>query len=231
MILYDGTAIAAHLSHRTSRDLDFFFDDPDVDLASLREALTTLRPTAVTDQAAHTLNAVFGQTKVQFLSMAGQVPVDRDTKIAGLRVASLRDLAATKIKVIGDRGELRDYFDLMVIEQRTPVTVETALVDYQARYNDSRNLAHLVRALGYLGDVADDPALPTARDQIERYWATRQPATLASFDQTGRIPRPAPEEPLPAPSPRPESGDAGGMVWVEPHLRNGRQVRGHYRRR
>jgi predicted nucleotidyltransferase component of viral defense system len=63
--------------------------------------------------------------------MAGQAPVDRDTKIAGLRVASLRDLAATKIKVIGDRGELRDYFDLMVIEQRTPVTVETALVDYQ----------------------------------------------------------------------------------------------------
>jgi hypothetical protein len=231
MVLHGGTAIAAHLSHRTSRDLDFFFDDPDIDLASLPEALTALRPTAVTDQAEHTLNAVFGQTKVQFLSMAGQATVDRDTKIAGLRVASLRDLAATKIKVIGDRGELRDYFDLMVIEQRTPVTVETALADYQARYNDNRNLAHLIRALGYLGDVADDPALPAARGRIERYWAARQPEILASFDQTGRIPRLAPGEPQPAPGPQPESGDAGGMVWVEPHLRNGRQVRGHYRRR
>jgi hypothetical protein len=119
----------------------------------------------------------------------------------------------------------------MVIEQRTPVTVETALVDYQARYNDSRNLAHLIRALGYLGDVADDPALPAARGRIERYWATRQPEILASFDQTGRVPRPAHPEPPPAPSPQPESGDADGMVWVEPHLRNGRRVRGHHRRR
>jgi hypothetical protein len=51
MVLDGGTAIAAHLSHRTSRDLDFFFDDPDIDLASLPEALTALRPTAVTDAA------------------------------------------------------------------------------------------------------------------------------------------------------------------------------------
>jgi len=63
MVLYGGTAIAAHLSHRTSRDLDFFFDDPDVDLGWLREALAALRPTAVTDQAEHTLNAVFGQIR------------------------------------------------------------------------------------------------------------------------------------------------------------------------
>jgi hypothetical protein len=29
-----------------------------------------------------------------------------------------------KLKVVGDRGELRDYFDLMVIEQRTGRMVE-----------------------------------------------------------------------------------------------------------
>lgn len=119
MVLYGGTAIAAHLHHRVSRDLDFFFDDPAVDLRELRARMEALRTTAVTFQDAGTLNAIFGETKVQFLCSVGQRPVDLTTNVAGIRVASLRDLAATKVKVVGDRGELRDYFDLMVIEQRT----------------------------------------------------------------------------------------------------------------
>jgi len=145
MVLYGGTA---------------------VDIDELRATLEGLRPLAVQLQNENSLNAVFGNTKVQFLSMTGQYPVEDDVDVAGLRVAQIRDLAATKLKAIGDRGELRDYFDLMVIEEQTGLAAETSLLDYQQRYKtkDQNTLTHIVLGLGYLGDVGDDATFHGHRD-------------------------------------------------------------------
>lgn len=254
MVLFGGTAIAAHLRHRVSRDLDFFFDDDTVDLQALRERLESLRTTAVTHQDDDTLNVIFGDTKVQFLRARGQTNLEPPTDIDGLRVAGLRDLLATKLKVIADRGELRDYYDIKVIDQQTPIKVETGLVDYQHRYHDTNpnNLAVIVRGLGYLGDVVDDPGIPTPRDAIESYWASRQAQLLRSFDATGTVQQPPTSPPVdfnqstgePAPkgisphalspsrtNPPPTHGTFGGdKVWVPPHIRNGRHVKGYWRR-
>lgn len=229
MILYGGTAIAVHMHHRISRDLDFFFDDPDVDLDELVAALSELRPLAVTLQTEDSLNAIFGDTKVQFLSMTGQTPVEDDVDIAGLRVASMRDLAATKIKVVGDRGELRDYFDLLVIEEQAGLSVESSLLDYQLRYDtrDQNTLTHIVSALGYLGDVGDDPTLPIDRSAIETYWHERQRVLVDSLDSTGTV---TPNRDF-DPANLEVSSDQMGDIWVPGHSRNGKSVRGHWRRR
>jgi hypothetical protein len=57
-----GTAIAVHLRHRPSQDLDFFFHEPTVDLDRLAEALQAHGPFAVTQRAPGTLNGLYGQT-------------------------------------------------------------------------------------------------------------------------------------------------------------------------
>jgi hypothetical protein len=62
-----GTAIAVHLEHRTSRDLDFFFHHRSVDLDQLALMLSAAGPFAVTECAPGTLNGVFSATRVQFL--------------------------------------------------------------------------------------------------------------------------------------------------------------------
>lgn len=68
MVLVDGTALAVHLKHRVSRDLDFFFTDPGVDLAALRDTLQQLPGGfAVTQESSGTLNGVYSATKIQFL--------------------------------------------------------------------------------------------------------------------------------------------------------------------
>lgn len=231
MVLYGGTAIAVHLHHRVSRDLDFFFDDPGVDLAALRAVLEEVTPTAVTTQTADTLNLLFGHTKVQFLSAIGQRPVEPSTTVEGLRVAGLRDLGATKMKVVGDRGELRDYFDIMMIEKRTPIRAEQMLADYLSRYGDTNenNLVHIVTALGYLGDVADDPGLPVKRTVIEKYWAQRQPQLVMALDSSG-LPR-AEWELDAAREPPSESRNPDGYIVVPAHQRGGRPVRSYRRRR
>lgn len=181
--LAGGTALAAHLHHRLSRDLDFFTDGP-FDEAVLVEVLRSRGRFAVTDQGPGTLNGVFEDTKVQFLDASTQRPLRGFTEVDGVRIASLPDLLATKVKVIADRGELRDYFDLMVIEQRTDLTVEEGLVLFVDRYQPASPesaISAIVRGLGYLDDVNDDPGLPVERAEVEAYWRRRAPEIVRWF--------------------------------------------------
>jgi hypothetical protein len=78
---------------------------------------------------------------------------------------------ADQLEVVGDRGELRDYFDLMAIERAGVPRVEQGLAYYRERYAvgpDHVSLNLIVRGLGYLDVVNDDPGLPLGRDEIER---------------------------------------------------------------
>lgn len=180
LYLIGGTALAVHLHHRVSQDLDFFFHE-EVDLDQLATELQELGPFAITPKSEGTLHGLFGETKVQFLSAAPQKLLEQPTEVAGLRVAGMSDIFATKLKVVGGRGELRDYFDLMEIEQQVGRRVEEGLGLYLARYQlppAHHTINHIVTALGYLGDVDEDDLLPVEKDVIEAYWRTRQPEVI-----------------------------------------------------
>lgn len=183
--LVGGTAIAARLGHRTSRDLDFFMD-ASFDSAALAERLGSVGTFAVTRIGPGTLNGYLDQTKVQFLAATDQHPVEPDALIVGMRVASLADLLATKLKVIGDRGELRDYFDILVIERDGGRRVEEGLDAFVRRYRPvapEAALLHVIRGLGTFADVMDDPSLPMRRRVIEGYWSQRVPDLLRALDR------------------------------------------------
>jgi hypothetical protein len=182
-----GTAIAVHLGHRVSRDLDFFYHHAALDLDQIADTLAAAGRFAVTLRAPGTLNGVFSKTKVQFLHAdegATQHQLTTPAKVEGLNIAALEDLIAMKLKVVGDRGELRDYFDLMAIEQRTGRTVEEGLSLFMARFAPAyplQALGHVVRGLGYFDDVEPDELLPVPRAQIVDYWTGRQPAIITSL--------------------------------------------------
>ena len=185
-----GTAIAVHLRHRQSRDLDFFFHEP-VDLDELVVRLRSRAPFAVTQQAAGTLNGVLGTTRVHFLQAGLERPERRlepTTLVAGVQVARLGDLLAMKLNAIAGRAQLRDYFDLMTIEQKGGRSVEEGLSLFLARYQPvhaESALTPILLGLGYLDDVADDPFLPVERDDIARYWQGRQPQIVAALERHG----------------------------------------------
>jgi len=175
-----GTAIAVHLAHRVSRDLDFFFHRSSVNLDELSTRLSAAGPFAVTERAPGTLNGVFSATRVQFLhadEVRPQRLLESPTQVDGLSVARISDLMAMKLKVVGDRDELRDYFDLMTIEQRTGRTVDEGLAlfleRFQPEYPDQA-INHILLGLGYFDDVDPDDALPVSRQQIVEYWTRRQ---------------------------------------------------------
>ncbi len=193
LYLIGGTAVAVHLGHRESRDLDFFSHERTMDLDALAKRLEALPGFLVTHRSAGTLKGLLGETKVEvFVDLDGEHPqraLQAPAKVAGLHVASLRDLAAMKLKVIGDRGEMRDYFDLKLIEEDGGVTVEDGLVLFFERYGaDPRGpaLGHIVRALGYLDDVEADESLPITKEKLAAWWRKRQAALVRGLDRRAK---------------------------------------------
>ncbi len=70
------------------------------DVRALNEALNTVGMFAPTLADEGTLNGMFDGTKVQFLDASSQQLLEPTTQFGGVRVASLADMLATKLKVI-----------------------------------------------------------------------------------------------------------------------------------
>lgn len=176
LYLAGGTAITVHLRHRVSRDLDFFSQQI-FNVDRLLDDIRSRGTFAATLATEGTINGIFESTKVQFLEASSQILLRDPLRFGGIRVAALPDLMATKLKVIQDRGALRDYFDIMVIERESGISVEEGLRLVIQKYQPHAPagvLANIIRSLGYLDDVEDDPSLPIDRSEIEDYWKQRQ---------------------------------------------------------
>lgn len=190
--LMGGTAIAVHLGHRVSRDLDFSLDGP-VDLAGLEAALAGRGPLTVTLRTEGALNCLLRATKLQFLDASSQHMVDTTSIIAGIRVAGIGDLLASKLKVVVDRPELRDYRDVQVIEQRTARRAEEGLGLFVERYRPTDPEAAVrgvLLALGSFDDVPEDPVLGVTVEEVAAYWRGRLPKIVAHLDRWGLSPSP-----------------------------------------
>jgi len=180
LYLGGGTAVAVHLHHRESRDLDFFFHGGAVDLEALATKLSKAGRFAVTEESAGTLCGVFGDVRVEFFHADEARPqqlLEAPEVVGGLRVGGLKDLMAMKLKVVGERGEMRDYYDIKVIEEQGHITVEDGIALFLERYSvrpESETLRHIVAALGYLDDLEEDEALPIGKDELAGWWTKRQ---------------------------------------------------------
>ena len=187
LYLGGGTAVAVHLGHRESRDLDFFFHRG-VDLEDLAELLDGLGDFAVTHRAVGTLKGLFGPTRVEFLDASALTLLAEPAEVAGLRVASLQDLMAMKLKVMAERGEMRDYFDVKTIDERGAVSVEEGVELYMRRYGIDRSseaLPHLYRTMGDLSDVEVDEMLPIELGELQAWWSRRQAKLIRNSDRFG----------------------------------------------
>ncbi|MDD5037275.1 MAG: nucleotidyl transferase AbiEii/AbiGii toxin family protein [Methylococcaceae bacterium] len=121
-VLYGGTAIALRLGHRTSVDFDFF-SERSLDAKSLRAALPFLKQATVLQEQADNLTVLVemadasSPVKLSFFGGIdfGRVGQPQYTQDGVLLVAALDDLLATKLKVILQRIEAKDYRDIAAI--------------------------------------------------------------------------------------------------------------------
>lgn len=155
-VLYGGTALTLRLGHRLSEDFDLFAnrsfqpDELEREVPFLRESI---RLQSSPNTLVSRVERPEGGTKVSFF---GGLPLRRvkDPEPAtdiGLPIASLLDLAATKVKVVQDRAEAKDYLDIFRLLEEG-IELPSALAAARAVYGAMFNPLLSLKALSYFGD-------------------------------------------------------------------------------
>ncbi|MBC7226299.1 MAG: nucleotidyl transferase AbiEii/AbiGii toxin family protein [Thermoflexales bacterium] len=171
--LAGGSALALHLGHRISVDLDFFTPQNDYEHELLIQELQSVGRLLVRQQRPGTLNAVLEGTQVSFFIYPYPL-LDPCQDLWGVRVAGVLDLALMKLAAIGQRGRKRDFIDLYFICHRG-YTLETLLARMPEKFPRVEYPSyHLLRALAYFPDAEADEMpqmlVPCRWGQVKRFF-------------------------------------------------------------
>jgi len=159
--LYGGTALALRLGHRSSLDFDFFSNRP-FDPDRLARSVAYLEGAERVQLAANTLTCRverLGPVLVSFFGALGLGQAAPRDRIEGMElyIASLIDLAGTKMAVVQKRAETRDYLDVDALLGHG-IDLAAALAAAKAIYGRNFNPLITLKALSYFGDVPRLPA-------------------------------------------------------------------------
>ena len=163
-VLYGGTALALRLGHRTSEDFDFFSNRPflpDV----LRKTIGYLQDAEMRQFEENTLTAIVNRDGPVKVSFFGGLKLNRvqDPDVMpdnGIKVASLLDIAATKLATIQQRAQARDYEDVLALSG-AGVSLSEMLAAAEAVYGSTFNGTLSLKALTFFAD-GDLPTLSAA---------------------------------------------------------------------
>ena len=168
-VLYGGTALALRLGHRHSEDFDFF-SNCSFAPETLRTRIPYLQSAEMSQFAANTLTAIVDRNGPVKVSFFGGLALNRvhdpdeaeDNKV---QIASLLDVAATKLATIQQRAQARDYEDIVAIAI-AGVSLAEAIGAATAVYGTTFNGALSLKALTYFAD-GDLPNLnPTTQTKL-----------------------------------------------------------------
>jgi Nucleotidyl transferase AbiEii toxin, Type IV TA system len=157
--LAGGTAIALHLGHRRSVDLDWFLGGRIPDPLRLSQEIRDGGIPFVTGQISEgTLYGTVHGVRVSFLEFRYRL-LDPLTawRDFGCRLAGLRDLACMKLSAITQRGSKKDFVDLFALGHNG-FSLSDMLEWYRAKFG-IEDVGHVHYSLAYFDD-ADAERMP-----------------------------------------------------------------------
>lgn len=186
-LLCGGGALALHLGHRQSTDIDLFTPraiTPD----SMRKFMeqTFGSRVEVYSQSDLGVRGFLDGIKFDLIRFPYQMKHPPVTE-QNIRLLDLRDAVAMKVHAVANRGLRRDFYDLAEILQKMPL--REVLANYQQQFSPSPNaLAHTVRALTFFTDAEADSTKVDVRngrtwDQVKKIMvnAVRFPVQIPSL--------------------------------------------------
>jgi len=153
--LSGGTALALHLGHRESVDLDFFSQEkfsPESVQVLLEKDLHLGE--VVLDPG--TLNCYADQVKLQFLHYPYKL-LEVPKVWEGIKISSIQDIACTKLLTISARGSKKDFIDLYFILELYSLPELFELLKKKYSEQDY-NLLHILKSLVYFDDADEQPS-------------------------------------------------------------------------
>ncbi|MCF7945991.1 MAG: nucleotidyl transferase AbiEii/AbiGii toxin family protein [Spirochaetia bacterium] len=160
-VLYGGTALALRLGHRQSVDFDFFTHrelDPDKILSTLPFLKNGIVLQSERNSYTFQVPVKDNFVKISFFGTIsfGRIQNPEWTHDRVLLVASAEDLLATKLKVIMQRIETKDYQDVAALI-KTGNSLSEGLEGAQILFGNTFSPVDCLRALEYFEDpLLDD---------------------------------------------------------------------------
>jgi hypothetical protein len=218
-VLYGDTAIALHLGHRQSIDFDFF-SNRTFDPARVESTVPFMANAEISQRAPNTLTGIVDRSGLVQVSFFGIPNVSRiaPPHVAadnGLKVASLLDLAGTKVSVVQQRAEAKDYIDIDALIRAGGVDLPKALAAGKAVYGSRFSPESTLKALSFF----DDGNLRSLPDDLKaRLAAAVREGDLDDLPNVGTQERGRgsgrPMNPIPL---NPETEQvARRVIWFEP---------------
>jgi len=181
--LAGGSALALHLGHRISIDLDFF-SQREYSMPELLGRLQALGRLSIASQDSDTLVGELNGVKLSFFTYPYPL-LDSVVMCEGIQLASLLDIALMKMAAIAQRGKRRDFVDLYFLCLQ-PFTLDRLLRDMPRKFpNLEYPSYHLLRALAYFDDAEGDqmPKMIKSVDweTVRRFFSTEVNRLMGSL--------------------------------------------------
>lgn len=152
--LSGGTALALHIGHRESEDLDFFTQQ-EFDPQLMQQNLIKIGQIENVELSLNTLNAYLNKVKLQFLYYPYSL-LEKPSEWNNIQISSLIDIACTKLITISMRGNKKDFIDLFFVLKE--ISLIELFNKLESKYTSiNYNHSHILKSLIYFDDAENQP--------------------------------------------------------------------------
>ena len=150
-VLVGGSALALHMCHRKSEDLDFFTYEDCFNKQEIFQYLKDFQNSEILNQTDEQIDLLLDGVKVTFFN--AKWGFLKPKKIEVFNLSSLVAISAMKVNAIFLRARYRDYYDLYFLIKEIGIE---EVFKYSLQILDGLTFKLFIVSLLYIDDIEDD---------------------------------------------------------------------------
>lgn len=151
-VMVGGSALAMHLCHRQSDDLDFFTYEDSFDKKEIFDYIRRFETKEIINESNEQIDLLINGVKVTFFN--AKWGFLKPKKIERFNLATLEAIAAMKVNTLFLRAKYRDYYDLYCLAKEKMSVRQ--IFEYSKSVVKGINFKLFCMALTYVEDIEDD---------------------------------------------------------------------------
>jgi len=174
-VLVGGSALALHLCHRKSEDLDFFTFNDDFDKQEILRYIQSFDNKEIINQTDEQIDILLDGVKVTFFNAKWEFL--RPQKIEKFNLSSIEQISAMKVNTLFLRATYRDYYDLYFLA-KSGISLKE-MFEYSKYIVEGLTFKLFSIALVYIDDIEDDnigylePTKQISKEKIRDFFQER----------------------------------------------------------
>ncbi len=150
-VLVGGSALALHICHRKSNDLDFFTYIDSYDLKKIKKVLENFKKKEIVNITDEQIDILIEGVKVTFFNAKWDFLEPKNIK--NFNLATIEQIAIMKVNTLFLRASYRDYYDLYFLAKKLGIE---KIYELSRDILDGINFKLFAAALLYIDDIKDE---------------------------------------------------------------------------